>query len=153
MARSLEIRSNYPWPSCALSNFAKWPFEMDGNKFGGLEGFLQGCKVKNREHQQRIFRLSGLAAHDAGRGFASKSTEGTLFYNGCPFSRHSLYWKNLYTCAYITCALQNAGFRDALRESKGRELRHSMASGYTEEETILTEQEFISVLNHVRNLI
>lgn len=83
----LEIRSNFKWPSCALSNFAQWPFVMDGIQFGGLEGFLQGCKVKNVEQQRRIFGLSGLAAQQAGRSYARAQDRGTLFWLGVQIGR------------------------------------------------------------------
>ena len=84
----LEIRSNFPWPSCALSNFAKWPFVMEGIQFGGLEGFLQGCKVRNHEQQKRIFGMSGLAAQQSGRAYAKsrnhpKQTENFGHHQEC----------------------------------------------------------------------
>jgi hypothetical protein len=101
---------------------------MDGIQFGGLEGFLQGCKVKNVEQQRRIFRLSGLAAQQAGRSYARAQDHGTLFWLGVPFSRYSEAWKELYTNAYFEAAIQNKGFRDALQASKGKILKHSMAS-------------------------
>lgn len=153
MAGSLEIRSNFPWPSCALSNFAKHPFIMDGYEFGGMEGFLQGCKVQNHEHQKRIFKLAGLSAMEAGRAFSSRTTKGTLFYNGHPFSRFSPYWKKLYSAAYKQCALQNEGFRRALIATGSKELRHTLPASYNEEKTILTEREFIEILTHIRSLL
>ncbi|QVW28355.1 hypothetical protein [Escherichia phage C6] len=149
----LEIRSNFPWPSCALSNFAKWPFVMDGIQFGGLEGFLQGCKVKNVEQQRRIFGMSGLDAQKAGRAYARAQDRGTLFWLGTPFSRYSEAWKELYESAYFEAALQNKGFRDALQSTKGKVLKHSMASHLTECDTILTEKEFIDILNKLRDLL
>ena len=147
----IEIRSNFPWPSCALSNFAQWLFVMDGIQFGGLEGFLQGCKVKNVEQQKRIFRLSGLAAQQAGRSYARAQDRGTLFWLGVPFSRYSEAWKELYTNAYFEAAIQNKGFRVALQASKGKILKHSMGRHLTKDDTILTEAEFIDVLNLLRD--
>lgn len=149
----LEIRSNFPWPSCALSNFAKWPFVMDGIQFGGLEGFLQGCKVRNHEQQKRIFGMSGLAAQQSGRAYARAADRGTLFWLGIPFSRYSASWKELYTNAYFEAALQNKGFRDALQATKGKVLKHSMANHLTVHDTILTEQEFIDILNQLRDAL
>lgn len=147
-----EIRSNFPWPSSALSNFAKWPFVMDGIQFGGMEGFLQGCKVKNNEHQLRIFRMSGLAAMQAGRAYGGKSNK-TLYYQGQPFCRFSRAWQELYQSAYFTCAIQNRGFRDALQSTGTKRLRHSMADEYSKEETILTSAEFCDTLTYIRSLL
>ena len=76
---------------------------------------------------------------------------GTLFWLGVPFSRYSPAWKELYTNAYFEAAIQNKGFRDALLASKGKVLKHSMASGLTKDDTILTEAEFIDVLNLLRD--
>lgn len=126
---------------------------MDGIQFGGLEGFLQGCKVKNREQQRRIFGMSGLAAQQAGRAYARAQDRGTLFWLGTPFSRYSEAWKELYESAYFEAALQNKGFRDALQSTKGKVLKHSMASHLTECDTILTEKEFIDILNKLRDLL
>lgn len=56
-----------------------------------------------------------------------------------------------YTNAYFEAAIQNRGFRDALQASKGKVLKHSMASGLTKDDTILTEAEFIDVLNLLRD--
>lgn len=126
---------------------------MDGIQFGGLEGFLQGCKVKNVEPQRRIFGMSGLAAQKAGRAYARAQDRGTLFWLGTPFSRYSEAWKELYESAYFKAALQNKGFRDALQATKGKVLKHSMASHLTECDTILTEKEFIDILNKLRDLL
>ncbi|ULA51896.1 hypothetical protein RPN226_gp128 [Escherichia phage vB_EcoM-RPN226] len=51
----------------------------------------------------------------------------------------------------IEVAIQNRGFRDALQASKGKVLKHSMASCLTKDDTILTEAEFIDVLNLLRD--
>ncbi|ULF50332.1 hypothetical protein CPTSV76_069 [Enterobacteria phage SV76] len=107
--------------------------------------------MKNVEQQRRIFGLSGLAAQQAGRSYARAQDRGTLFWLGVPFSRYSPAWKELYTNAYFEAAIQNKGFRDALLASKGKVLKHSMASGLTKDDTILTEAEFIDVLNLLRD--
>ncbi|CAD7712029.1 Hypothetical protein NR1_066 [Escherichia phage vB_Eco_NR1] len=78
-------------------------------------------------------------------------TVGPFFWLGVPFSRYSPAWKELYTNAYFEAAIQNKGFRDALQASKGKVLKHSMASGLTKDDTILTEAEFIDVLNLLRD--
>lgn len=149
----LEIRSNFPWPSCALSNFAKWPFTMDGIEFGGMEGFIQGCKVKDKNVQLKIFRLSGHRAMEMGRAFADRRTKGqrTLYFLEKPFSRFSPFWKDLYQSAYYECAIQNLGFRQALQATGTKILRHSMADAYTEETTILTSREFTEILTKLRS--
>ena len=126
---------------------------MDGIQFGGLEGFLQGCKVRNHEQQKRIFGMSGLVAQQTGRAYARAQDRGTLFWLGIPFSRYSAAWKELYTSAYFEAALQNKGFRDALQATKGKVLKHSMASHLSECDTILTEKEFIDILNKLRDLL
>lgn len=149
----LEVRSNFPWPSCGLSNFAKYPFTMDGEFFAGMEGFLQGCKVRNIEHQRKIFMLTGIEAMTAGRSFASKKDKGTLFFKGVPFSRYSERWQTLMRTAYFQCAIQNREFRIALRASKGKTLKHTMAKDYTKDETIITVDEFLGFLNEMRDLL
>ncbi|CAH1615542.1 hypothetical protein UGJNECP4_00215 [Escherichia phage UGJNEcP4] len=89
----------------------------------------------------------------AGRTYARAQDRGTLFWMGVPFSRYSESWKELYTSAYFEAALQNKGFREALQATKGKVLKHSTASHLTECDTILTEKEFIDILNKLRDLL
>lgn len=106
----LEIRSNFPWPSCALSNFAKWPFVMDGIQFGGLEGFLQGCKVRNHEQQKRIFGMSGLAAQQSGRAYARVADRGTLFWLEFPFQDTLHHGKSCIQMLILKLRSKTEGF-------------------------------------------
>ena len=125
---------------------------MDGIQFGGMEGFLQGLKVQNKEEQKKLFLLQGIKAYRVGQSYSWNRKTGTLYYDGQMFSRYSEFYTELVRCAYTQCAIENEKFREALIATKGKVLKHSI--GYDDiTKTILTEKEFVGFLTEMRELL
>ena len=118
-----------------------------------MEGFLQSLKVKNIKRQQQICLLSGVKAKNAPNwyeGIGWRIT-GNLYWNGKVISRFSYEYQCLLDRAYFSL-YKNENFRIALKDSTGYELCHSIGKQNTKR-TILTEYEFVSRLNKLRNQI
>ncbi|QPI13910.1 DNA ligase [Serratia phage 4S] len=147
---NFEIRSNFPWPSNALSNFAKHPFVMDGLSFAGMEGFIQGLKIQNVKLQERVFTLVGIEAYRAGQQFTVKNQ--TVYWRGTPLNRLSEAYDNLVHNAYYHMAFQNKSFRDALVATGDKVLTHPLGSN-DKFKTMFTEKEFCDKLTEIRELV
>lgn len=143
----IDIYSGHPGPAGQLSNLAKNPFIMGGMYFGSTEGFLQGLRVQDPVKQQEIFKMHGIAAKRTGRDNPIKNQ--TLYFKGHPFNRHSEFYQKLLDKAFMCCFVQNDAYQKALYDSVGHELRHSIGKS-DPNDTILTEQEFISRLDTIR---
>lgn len=146
----IEVDSRLPWPSNALSNFAAYEFVYKGILFASLEGFLQGLKCEDPEEQLNIFYMSGIQAKRAGQKHNKKSD--TLWFQGKRFSRYSEFYQNLLKDVYLACAFQNYDYRNALCFTAGSGFKHTVGKK-DPSDTILTEQEFVSLLEYVRSLI
>lgn len=144
----IDINSRGQYPANVLSNLWANSFIMDGVCFGSIEGFLQGLREKDPEKQLVLFSKSGIEAKRLGHAINIK--DQTLYWKGQPFNRHSDYYRNLYTRAYLKCFAQNELFQKALAVSIGSKLSHSIGKS-DPFDTILTEQEFIFALNYVRS--
>ena len=146
---TIDIYSKGEYPSNALSNFYPHPFSFDGVQCGGMEGFLQALKYRNVDRQKRVCALSGKEAKKAGkRKFWWKWT-GKVFWLGVPYKRRSEEFQTLLRRAYQALYGQNEAFRLALKASEGKILAHTMG-GNDPRKTILTEAEFLSCLNELR---
>lgn len=145
-----EIHSRFPWPSCDLSNFANHPFTIRGFSCAGMEGFLQGLKIQNTELQRKMFLIHGRDAHEMGKRFTWKNQ--TLWFQGTPINRHSEAYIGLVREAYYEMAVQNNSFRRALVATKGKALTHPIGCN-DPTKTILTEKEFVDILEEMRNLL
>lgn len=66
----INVTSRHPDPQIKLiGNFADTPFELDGERYGSVEGFWQGLRFPERSaDRRRIAELSGSAAKRAGEG-------------------------------------------------------------------------------------
>ena len=147
----LEIKSSYDYPSNALSNFYPHSFILDGVECASMEGFLQSLKYKNPKKQRKICTYTGLKAKKKGKfKFVWKLT-GNVYWQGDKINRLSYDFQELIKRAY-GAMLENEGFKKALVDSKGYKLSHKIGQ-QDPKKTILTENEFISILNSLRNAL
>ncbi len=154
----LDIYSKGWYPLYVLSNFSPNKFNLDGVECCSMEGFLQSLKVKNQQKQQEICKLYGKQAKSAGkRKFWWKIT-GNVYWKGRRIHRSSEEFKQLILRAYIEMFKQNHHFYvalssiDSYSSTKGIKLVHTLGKK-KKRQTILTEEEFISCLNYLRENI
>lgn len=145
--KQIDINSQGEYPANFLSNLHPHPFSINGFEFGSIEGFLQGLRCENKTTQLKIFGLSGIAAKRESHKHPIKNQ--TLYFQGKPFNRHSIFYKKMVNKAYLKMFSQNPEFQKALASTLGFELIHSI--GKTDPfDTILTNDEFLSNLNWMR---
>ena len=147
----IDIHSKSPFPSCVLSNFHKSKFTLDGIKINSMEGFLQSLKTSDANLQKKICKLIGKEAKNAGNTLKEQGFDiHTIFWNGKEIDRFSEEYQELLQRAYEAKFRQDPLFRKALKATEGKTLIHSIGL-QNKQETILTEKEFISLLEELRN--
>lgn len=140
----MDIKAGNPYPSGALSNFARRPFIFRGIPVESMEGFLQGLKQKSPDAQKHLFSMFGVAAKRAGKHLNWHRTQ-TLWFQGQPIKRDSQEYQDLLDEAYAAMFDQNAGARKALLDTQDAVLKHSIGRT-SQSETVLTRTEFCSRL-------
>lgn len=144
----MNIGSHSRYPASALSNFAPHPFVVDGVECASMEGFLQSLKFKSPDMQVEVCKLVGKKAKLRGRQKKWWRNQ-RLYWMGREYKRGGKEYQELLTRAY-DALFENEGFRNALRATQGAVLTHSMGCNDSHK-TVLTEREFISQLNRLRN--
>lgn len=147
----IEIFSKGIYPANILSNFSENAFELDGVECRSMEGFLQSLKYRNIYKQKAVCCLAGSDAKAAGKRKVLWKLTGNLYWRGQRYKRNSSEFDLLRLKAY-EAMLSNNAFRTALQCTKGKILKHSMGK-HKKRETILTEEEFLWYLNHLREKI
>lgn len=144
----LEIKSSYPYPSNALSNFYPHEFVIDGIVCDSMEGFLQSLKFKNIKKQITVCQMIGIDAKNMGNKKLLWRLTGNVYWQGKRIKRASIEFGELLKRAYAEL-FKNDEFKKALIDSKGYELAHSIGKS-NPKKTILTEKEFLNLLNDLR---
>jgi len=144
----MDIGSQNSYPASSLSNFSPHPFVLDGVECASMEGFLQSLKFKNPDMQIEVCKLVGKAAKFKG-GKKKWWKDQKLYWQGIEYKRDSQEYQDLLDRAY-DALFENEGFRKALEATKGATLTHSIGKRDIHK-TVLTEREFISRLNRLRN--
>lgn len=148
---TIEIYSKGDYPANILSNFSENSFVFDGVECKSMEGFLQSLKYRNIKKQRAVCGLAGIDAKDAGkRRFMWKLT-GNLYWRGQRYKRTSSEFDLLRLKAY-EAMLTNETFLIALQCTKGKILKHTIGK-HKKRATILTEEEFLWYLNHLREKV
>lgn len=145
MGDIIDIHSKGEYPADVLSNFYPNSFVFDGVKCASMEGFLQSLKYRNVEKQKVVCGMIGKDAKAAGNKKQLWKFTGNLYWKGKRYKRKSTTFDELRFNAY-KALLDNDIFRGALDSVNGRELKHSIGK-HNKRTTILTEEEFIGVLN------
>lgn len=139
-----------------LSNFAEYPFEIDGVQIKSMESFLQSLKFKNKKKQIKICRMSGKKAKRKGKfNNLWKWSGGNLYWQGKRINRFSNEYQRLLNNTYATLFDNNEDFRNALlstiNENGVQKLfTHSIGEDNSQD-TILTADEFTDRLYLLRN--
>ena len=149
---TLDIHSKGKFPSNVLSNFHESRFKFDGIQINSMEGFLQSLKTSDINLQKKICKLIGKDAKNAGIEIAQNYDMKTLHWKGQPIDRFSDDYKHLLKRVYKTKFEQDPLFRNAIKASKDKRLVHSIGKN-SQQETILTEQEFTSLLVWLRQFL
>ncbi len=148
MSKIINIYSKGEYPANVLSNFYPNSFEIDGVACASMEGFLQSLKFKNKEKQRKICALVGIEAKNAGRKKWLWKITGNVYWQGKRIKRDGKDFKNLLVKGYREL-LKNPTFYKALEDSYGCTYTHSIGKNDARK-TILTEKEFIWLLNQMR---
>lgn len=145
----MDIYSKGEYPANKLSNFASHPFKLDGIEINSFEGFLQSLKFKCIETQKEVCKLIGYDAKKKGKDINWQLNQ-TLYWNGIAIKRLSDEYQSLIKRAYYSMFEQSESFRKALLDSGKLKLTHKMGHN-TPSETLLTVDEFITMLNSCRD--
>jgi len=145
---TLDIRSNGQYPSGVLSNLCSNGFRFEGVLCGSMEGFLQSLKQQEKSKQLQICQMKGGNARK--RSVTSWQTDQIVWWKGQAYDRQSEEYQRLIRRAYQAMFEQSERFRAALMQTRGITLTHT--SGETNPfKTILTSQEFCSILTEMRD--
>lgn len=146
----MDIGSGNGYPSSALSNFAPHKFVIDGVECNSMEGFLQSLKFQNKEMQKEVCKLVGVRAKYKGKKKKWWRTQ-TLYWYGVEYKRDSQEYQNLLDRAFFELS-KNESFQRALLATGNSTLTHSIGKNKITH-TVLTEREFISRLNRIRDCL
>lgn len=148
----IDIGSNQEYPAGILSNFTESLFILDGKQINSMEGFLQALKTDNPKEQEDVCKLIGYQAKKMSHKFKKRPgfTLEKIHWNGKEYDRNSKEFQKLLIRAFEAKYDCDKEFRNALTATKTRKLTHSFGKSSTKE-TILTEEEFIKILEYLRS--
>ena len=147
----MDISSKANGIAGRLSNFTTRYFVFDGIQCNSMEGLLQSFKFENIESQKATCLLVGGAAKKKGRGRNNYwQSKQKLWWNGKSYLRKSKDYQILLNRAYNSMYSQSEQLRNDLKNSQNAIFSHNMGSN-NEKETVLTEREFCSRLQHLKD--
>ena len=147
VTHTLDIRSNGLYPSSVLSNLCSNGFRFDGRVCGSMEGFLQSLKYQDVDKQRQICSMKGGNARK--RSVTSWQTDQIVWWKGCPVDRQGQEYQELLRRAYQAMFDQSQRFRDALMQTRGMNLVHTLGNDDAYR-TILTAHELCAILTEMR---
>lgn len=147
VTNTIDIRSDGLYPSNVLSNLCSNGFRFEGMVCGSMEGFLQSLKYKDKDKQRQICSMKGGNARK--RSVTSWQTDQIVWWKGYAIDRQGEEFQQLVRRAYQAMFNQSQRFRDALMQTRGITLIHSIGE-VNPYRTILTSQEFCSILTDIR---
>ncbi len=146
--KAIDIWSKSPYPANVLSNLHNNTFVIDNVSCTSMEGFLQSLKYKDVDMQKAICQLAGKAAKE--KTNIDWQANQQVYWRGSIIDRQSYAFQTLILRAYQALFYQNEDFRNALLSTAGQTLYHSRGES-NPYKTILTEQEFCSILTNMRD--
>lgn len=149
--RIVDVYSKGAYPADALSNFYAYDFNMDGVACASLEGFLQALKYRDPKKQAAVCALTGIDAKNAGAKKRLWKLQKRVWWQGKAYGLFSDDLQMLIDRAYRALYDQSAAFRQALKDTEGAELVHTIGR-HDMRKTILTEYHFIRRLEALRRL-
>lgn len=133
-----------------LSNFTNWRFIFDGIPCMSIESVLQSFKFDDLEEQIKMCDRNSYWAKRFGyKGNKWKKIQ-ILYWLGKKYPRMSREYHELLLRLYKECFTQNDKARELLLETGDVLIRHSIGKS-DPTNTVLTEKEFILILNLLRN--
>lgn len=145
---TLDIRSNGLYPSNVLSNMCDNAFIIDGVECASMESFLQSLKQSDPFRQEVVCAMGGFEAKTSSNH--NWQEKGILWWRGEPIERLGAEYQRLLRRAYNAMFEQCFIFRAALMGTRGLRLIHSSGCPIPEK-TILTPDEFCSILTNLRD--
>lgn len=143
----MDVHSNGPlW---RLSNFATWPFVLDGVRCAGMEGFLQSLKASTESEQDAVAGMIGFAAKRHGREL-QWIVRPHVVWRSKRVDRFGPEYQRLIDRAYFSLVRANPGFCRALLATGNARLTHRIGKK-DPSRTVLTEEEFVSRLHRIRS--
>ncbi|HGW1490568.1 TPA: hypothetical protein ACNPUU_002786 [Escherichia coli] len=134
-----------------LSNFHPYHFLFRGVECGSMEGLLQSLKFPLPEKQMKVAKLVGLKAKRVGKK-KKWFIDHKLYWQGEPICRFSEEYKLLLLEAFTALFEQSEQFRTELLKTGTEQLIHSVGK-QSEKFTVLTEDEFVSILSELRDRV
>lgn len=151
-SNTIDIHSKGKFPSNVLSNFHVSNFKFDNISISSMEGFLQSLKTSDEILQKRICKLIGIDAKNAGNELLETYDKKTLHWQGQKIDRFSEQYQDLLKRVYKAKFDQDPLFRDAIASCENKNLIHTIGKS-SKEETILTEEEFVTLLNWLKQFL
>ncbi len=145
--KAVDIWSKNPYPADVLSNLHSNEFRFDGMVCGSMEGFLQSLKYKDPDKQRLVCSMKGKNAKNIST--SDWQTNQIVWWSGRAIDRQSEEFLKLVGSAYQAMFEQNESFRSALMSTRGMTLYHTRGE-HNPFKTILTEQEFCTILTNMR---
>lgn len=136
-------------PYNELSNFTANFFKFRGVECGSMEGLLQSLKFPISEKQIKVAGLIGLKAKRKGQK-KKWYLDHLLYWQGQPICRFSEEYQALLREAYQALFEQSPEFRRNLKATGSEPLAHTLGKK-SEQFTILTELEFVTILGELRD--
>jgi len=104
-----------------ISNLARTPFELEGERYASIEGFWQGLKFSDATRRRATARLSGPEAKKAG---VAAGLPATITHGGATIATGSpAHWALMHMACRAKFS-QHAGARTALLATGERWLVH-----------------------------
>lgn len=132
-----------------LSNFTERHFIFRNVPCASMEGLLQSLKFPIIEKQNKVAGMVGIKAKRKGQK-KKWWLDHKLYWQGKEIDRFSEEYKSLIEEAFSEMFKQCPCFRNDLKETGQEVLIHSIGKN-KENFTILTEDEFCSILMKLRN--
>lgn len=145
----IDIKYNKWGLAGRLSNLERYTLFLDGVEYFSIEAFFACLRHWDANEKVKLAKTWGNVAHNLGHVNKYWMEVQRVNYIGNEIDRHSDEYNLLITRAY-GALFENPEFRNALEQSEGYELIHSIGKS-NKKISLLTEQGFIAQLNRLRN--
>ena len=132
-----------------LSNFYSHSFVFEGQHFPCFESFLQCLKFSDPDEQLAVASMNAKEAKEKGQT-KNWQASGYLYWKGKPINRYSTEYQQLLSRAYDALC-ENQVFAEALCQSRGKLLIHTIGKQIRKRNTVLTSFEFCKILMQKRS--
>ena len=145
----MDIRSGSGGVASRLSNLGRRHFIFDGVECASIEGALQSFKFQDVNMQVEICKNYGQKARKSGQKKNWKQTQ-ILYWKGEAIKRDSTEYQALLDLLYQSAFEQCDKYREDIVSCVGVTFKHSVGKR-KKQDTVLTEQEFVSRLTKLRD--